>query len=338
MTDRPFVSVVVPAYNAQQTIRHTLQSLVSQSYCGELQIVVVDDGSTDKTPEIVRSFAEVVYLRQSNAGPATARNRGAAESKGEFILFTDSDCVPHRDWVEKIASGFTSNEIAAVCGSYGLANPQSHLACCIHDEIIFRHRRLMSSFPKAFGSYNVGIRRAIFWKVGGFDETYRRASAEDNDLSYKILKTGGRIFFAKEALVDHYHTTRLQKYLSEQFRHGFWRAKLYARHPVMVKGDDYTFWKDMIEVPLALIICLLSLFAMAGALRPAFLILFVILPFGLIEIYFATIICRSIYLKFYFSFVMFLRAFARAFGLSTGISDYLMNKFKNSFQKKPIKP
>lgn len=328
MTDRPFVSVVVPAYNAQQTIRHTIQSLVSQSYSGDLQIIVVDDGSTDKTPEIVRSFGEVLYLRQSNAGPASARNRGAADSKGELILFTDSDCVAHNDWVERIVSGFNSDEIAAVCGSYGLANPESVLASCIHDEIIFRHRRLMSSFPRAFGSYNVGIRRSVFWKVGGFDETYRRASGEDNDLSYKILKTGGRIFFAKEALVDHYHTTRLQKYLAEQFRHGFWRARIYGKHPDMAKGDDYTFWKDMIEVPLAGLTCLISILVLTGLLQPTYLILFIILPFGLLEIYFAIIICRGIYSKFYFSLVMFLRAFARAFGLSTGILNYLIKIIK----------
>lgn len=338
MTDTPFVSVVVPAYNAQPTIRHTIQSLVSQTYPGEYEIIVVDDGSTDRTSEIVRSFSEVKYIRQPNAGPAAARNRGAADSKGEVILFTDSDCAAHKDWIERIVGGFSSDEIAAVCGSYGIANPENILAGCIHDEIIFRHRRIMSCYPQAFGSYNVGIRRSVFWRVGGFDESYRRASGEDNDLSYKILKTGGRIFFAKNALVDHYHTTQLEKYLREQFSHGFWRVRIYWRHPDMVKGDGYTFWKDMVEVPLVGLTCLAVLFSMTGFLRPYYSILFIVLPFWFLEIYFATVICRNIYAKFYFSFVMLLRAFVRSFGLSTGILDHLIKIFKKLSEKKPIKP
>lgn len=333
MTDRPFVSVIVPAYNAQPTIRHTIQSLVAQSYPGEFEIIVVDDGSTDRTPEIVRSFTEVIYIRQSNAGPAAARNRGAADSKGEFVLFTDSDCIAHKDWIEKIIGGFSTGGIAAVCGSYGIANPENILARCIQDEIVFRHRRLMSSYPRAFGSYNVGIRRSVYWRAGGFDESYRRASGEDNDLSYKILKTGGRIFFVKNALVDHYHTTRLEKYLREQFRHGFWRARIYGRHPEMVKGDDYTFWKDMVEVPLVGVTCLVVLFSVAGLLRPLYLILFAVLPFCFLEIYFATVICRSNYEKFYFSFVMLLRAFVRSFGLSTGIFYLPLKIVRNKFKK-----
>lgn len=320
----PRVSVVVPAYNAQRTIAHTIQSLLSQSYSGEIKIIVVDDGSTDNTQKIVRSFSEVDFLRQANSGPAAARNRGAFHSQDDFILFTDSDCIPHRNWVEKIISGFLSQDIGAVCGSYGIANPQKILARCIHDEIMFRHKLRMPVYPRSFGSYNVGIRRSVFREAGGFDESYRRASGEDNDLSYKILKSGQRIFFVKDALVDHYHTASIKKYLHEQFRHGFWRAKMCWDHPNMARGDDYTFWKDIVEVPFVFLVCLILFLVFAKWMPSKFIILYMAASFLLFEFYFANVICKTIYAKFYFSFVMFLRAFVRSFGLSTGILVYLV--------------
>jgi len=326
----PRVSVVVPAYNAQRTIAHTIQSLLSQSYPGEIKIIVVDDGSTDNTQKIVRGFPEADYLRQENSGPAAARNRGAFYSKDDFILFTDSDCIPRKNWVEKIIAGFFSHDIGAVCGSYGIANPQEILARCIHDEIMFRHKTRMPVYPRAFGSYNVGIRRSVFREAGGFDESYRRASGEDNDLSYKILKNGQRIFFVKEALVDHYHTASIKKYLGEQFRHGFWRAKMYWDHPGMARGDDYTFWKDIAEVPFVFLICLVLFFVFAKVIPSNFIFLYIVVPFFLFEFYFANVICRAIYAKLYFSFVMFLRAFVRGFGLSTGILVYIV---KNVLKK-----
>ncbi|HDH51516.1 MAG TPA: glycosyltransferase family 2 protein, partial [Nitrospirae bacterium] len=83
-------SVIVPAYNADRTISKCLSSLTNQSISQDAyEVIVVDDGSTDKTPDIIRQF-QVRYLFQENSGPATARNKGAEEAKGEIILFTDS--------------------------------------------------------------------------------------------------------------------------------------------------------------------------------------------------------------------------------------------------------
>lgn len=320
--DLPHVSVVVPVYNAQQTISHAIQSLLSQSYGGDIEIIVVDDGSTDKTPQVVRSFREVLYVRQENAGPATARNRGAADSKGEFILFTDSDCIPHNNWVEKIVNGFGNENVSAVCGSYGIANPEDILARCIHDEILFRHRFLMSSYPRAFGSYNVGIRRTVFFEVGGFDESYRQASGEDNDLSYKVVKSGQLIYFERKAIVNHYHTTQLFKYFKEQYRHGFWRVKMYQDHPRMMKGDDYTFWKDIVEPPVVLLVLFDLIFF--GIWFPSFFPAIIVPVFFLagINFYYSWRMMKG-FMGLSYAGVMFLRAFARTFGFLSGVFSFL---------------
>ncbi len=330
----PRVSVVIPAYNAQRTIAHTIQALLAQTYSGDVEIIIVDDGSTDRTPQVIQSFREAKYIRQDNAGPAAARNKGAATSKGVFILFTDSDCIPRKNWVETMIQCFVENTIGVVSGSYGIANPQHFLARCIHREILFRHQQLMPHYPKAFGSYNFGIRRHVFFEAGGFDESYRQASGEDNDLSYKVFKKGYRIYFARDALVDHYHTTRINKYLKEQFRHGFWRAKMYGDHPEMARGDDYTFWKDIIEIPLAFLFCGALGFSLFRIWFLKFFILIIAIPFLMLEICFGFKMLHGISVSLYFGFVMFLRSFARGFGLSTGILVFSYQKIVKNQSKK----
>jgi GT2 family glycosyltransferase len=229
---------------------------------------------------------------------------------------------------------FSDENIGVVCGSYGIANQQSLLARCIHREILYRHHFLMPRLPRAFGSYNFCVRRRVFSEVGGFDESYRRASGEDNDLSYKIVKKGYRIYFAREALVDHYHTTGVRKYLKEQFRHGFWRAKMYWDHPDMARGDDYTFWKDALEVPLSIISCAALVLSLAHGWVLKLFIYFILVPFLLLEVGFAFVVLRAICASFYFGFVMFLRSFARTFGLSTGIPVFCYKKFLKKEAKK----
>jgi glycosyltransferase involved in cell wall biosynthesis len=250
----PSISVIIPVYNRAGLIGPVIEALLNQQTPPQLlpspiEIIIVDDGSTDNTGDVVRSYP-VKYIRQENRGPASARNRGFRESKGEIVAFIDSDCIARPGWLEKLLSGFDSPEVGAVAGSYDIANPESLLSRLIHAEIKWRHSRF-SRFIRAFGSYNVAIRREVLEGLGGFDETYRTASGEDNDLSYRLLKAGYKIRFVPQALVAHYHTEKLFKYLKEQFRHAFWRMKLYKDHPEMAKGDDYTVLKDILEMPLA---------------------------------------------------------------------------------------
>ena len=240
------VSVVIPAYNAQQTIGAVVAHILSQTR-GRLQVevVVVDDGSIDETASIAESAGATV-IQQANAGPAAARNRGWKTATGRFICFVDSDCVPTAGWLVNLLDGFTDRQVGAVAGSYDIANDSSWLARWVHQEIIERHSRMPSSI-RAFGSYNVAIPRYVLEATGGFDPSYRRASGEDNALSYRIIKKGYRIAFRPRAKVAHYHPERIWKYLMEQCRHGFWRAKLYKGHPDMIRGDDYTRLRDRLE-------------------------------------------------------------------------------------------
>jgi GT2 family glycosyltransferase len=250
----PTVSIVIAAYNAARTLPPLLRACADQDFPHPLEVVVVDDGSTDDTRRLAAE-AGVRVITQANRGPAAARNRGWREARAAVILFTDADCVPHRDWARLLA-GAIDDRGPVAGGSYGIANPGNLLAETIHAEIRWRHSRLPDEVEYV-GSFNLGATRQALESVGGFDEAYPAASGEDNDLSYRLRKAGHRIRFVPAALVDHHHATSLARYLREQSRHGTFRVMLYAAHPEQLRGDGYAGPLDFASPPLAL----LSLFA-----------------------------------------------------------------------------
>ena len=322
--DKPAISVVVPAYNCQKTIASCINAILKQSLPPQ-EVIVVDDGSQDQSARLIQDFKNVKYVYQPNAGPAAARNTGAFLASGDVVFFTDSDCVPDENWLARAIEGFVEKDVVAVAGSYGIVNQKSLLARVIHQEILFRHHQLMPKFPKAFGSYNVGIKKNVFKEVRGFSTAYRFASGEDNDLSYKIIQSGGKILFNSASLVNHFHTEKPGRYLKEQFRHGFWRAKLYFDHAHMMKGDDYTFWKDIIEVPLVLVFIFstvaaifMPIFIIGSWVSGGFLIV--------LQIFFSLLILKKNNEQIFGAGIFFLRSFARTSGFSTGLITFFLRK------------
>jgi len=235
------ISVVIPAYNASSTIKKCLDAVVSQDFKDTYEIVMVDDGSKDNTAEIVKKYKKVKYIFQKNAGPATARNKGWENSNGDIIVFTDSDCVPEKDWLSEMVKPFEKEKsIGAVGGAYGKTiNNESKLATLIGEEIKFRYKNI-GNYTDAHGSYSLAVRKEILEKVNGFNESYPVATAEDWDLCYKITKLGYKIYFNKKAKTGHHHPSNLKKYLKTQFRHGFYRMKLYKDHKDKASGDKYS--------------------------------------------------------------------------------------------------
>ncbi len=255
------ISIVIPAFNAEKTLPACLEACLSQTH-PETEIIVVDDGSSDRTAALAGEYPEIKLFRQSNAGPAAARNHGAKMARGDIVAFTDSDCVPRRDWLEKLLAGFDDN-VAGVGGSYDIQNPQCLLARLVQAEIEARHAQMTES-ADFLGSFNVAYRRCAFESVNGFDESFRQASGEDNDLAYRLHDAGWRLYFCPTAVVGHWHPTHLPGYLRTQTRHGFWRAKLYSMHPARTKGDCYAGWPDLLAPPLALATLALAIPALLG--------------------------------------------------------------------------
>jgi glycosyltransferase involved in cell wall biosynthesis len=324
----PKVSIVIPGYNCAKTISQTLEACLKQDFSKEnLEIIFVDDGSTDNTADIVHKFP-VKYIRQENSGPARARNRGWREASGEIILFTDADCRPEKDWIFSLIKNFEDSGIAAAGGSYGISNPQNFLARCIHTEIIWRHKK-MPREVQALGSYNLAIPRRILQELNGFDENYLTSSGEDNDLCYRLMKKGYKLIFVPEALVCHHHPDKLFPYLKHQFRHGYWRMKLYRDHPKMMRGDDYSGLLDFLS-PLIAIYAII-IFPLGGIdyINKAKFLLLVILIFieaiKTLRIFSGRIGIRH----FYLLGMLLLRDFWRGSGMFLGIIRFfILDTFK----------
>ena len=122
------VSVVVPAYNAGRTIDACLKGLLTQSVPPEgYEVIVVDDGSSDETREIVGKYG-VRLIEQPRKGPAAARNRGVMEAKGQIVLFTDADCEPTENWIAEMVRPFDDPEVVGVKGVYLTNRVASFLA------------------------------------------------------------------------------------------------------------------------------------------------------------------------------------------------------------------
>lgn len=120
--DPPLVSVVVPTCNRREVLQRCVEALARQTH-PDYEVIVVDDCSTDDTPEFLRRFAadhpdlNIRCLRnEAHAGANPSRNRGIREAKGEFVAFEDSDCIAEADWLDRLVDGFTSDRVAAVVG------------------------------------------------------------------------------------------------------------------------------------------------------------------------------------------------------------------------------
>lgn len=239
------VSIVIPAYNAEKTLARTLEACRAQSL--PCEVVVADDGSTDSTPAVAGRFG-VKYLRQENRGAAAARNLGWRAASGRYVLFTDSDCVPDRDWARALVR-LLDEGAGAAGGTYTLANPESLTASCIHYEIQYRHARLPREV-RYLGSFSLGVPREVLESLGGFDESFRIACGEDSDLTYRISGSGRRLLFTREARTGHFFPENARRFLVQQFWRGYWIMKLAAKHPGRLGNDDYSGIRDAVQPPL----------------------------------------------------------------------------------------
>ncbi|MBU1852497.1 MAG: glycosyltransferase [Candidatus Omnitrophica bacterium] len=280
---KPHVSIIIPTYNSASTLGQTIEACLAQDYPKDkLDIIVVDDGSTDNTKDIISQYS-VTYICQENKGPAAARNIGWRKAKGDVVFFTDADCMPARDCLALITDVIFKKDIAVVAGTYGIKNEKSIVAKSIHEEIIFRHRR-MPSYINSFGTYNVLIKKGILEELDGFNENYLSSSAEDSELSYRIIAKGYKIYFEKRAKVLHFHEESLCRYLKQQFRRAFWITELLKNHSVSVLKDYYAHWKDFIEVPLAVLIIISAFFlrdSILIVLASTYLLIQAFVPFSI---------------------------------------------------------
>lgn len=201
---------------------------------------MVDDGSTDDTTAVVRRYPSVHLCTQPNAGPANARNRGAAEAQGDIVLFTDDDCVPTPDWVEAMLEPFSDPEVVGAKGAYR-TRQRSLTARFVQIEYEDRYRR-MSLFPYIdfVDTYSAAFRHEYFLAIGGYDTSFPLACAEDAELSYRMSARGWKMKFVPQAIVYHTHPDTMARYLKKKYKFAFWRVLAVRKNPAKAVKDSHT--------------------------------------------------------------------------------------------------
>jgi GT2 family glycosyltransferase len=215
---------------------------------------------------VVKRYSGVRLISQANAGPAAARNRGAIESKGAIILFTDDDCVPMTDWLDAMLAPFEDPEVVGAKGVYR-THQKRLVARFVQIEYEDKYRLMADPSSIDFiDTYSAAFRRDRFLEMTGYDTSFPVACAEDVELSYRMSARGWKMKFAPAAIVYHTHPDRLIQYLKKKYKFAFWRVLAVRKNPSKGLKDSHT--PQMMKLQLLFAPALLLALAFDLAVRP----------------------------------------------------------------------
>ncbi len=219
---RPAVSVIVPAYNEEASIKATVLSLVNSRYGGEIEVIVVDDGSTDGTAAVVEGLGlpEVRLIRKPNGGKPTALNTGMRHAEHGVLVLVDGDTVFQPDTLGRLVAPLAKRNVGAVSGNTKVANRKGLLGRWQHVEYVmgfnldrrmFDVLKCMPTVPGAIGAF----RRKAIEEVGGLkDDTL----AEDTDLTMALCRAGWRVVYEETAVAWTEAPSTLKQYWRQRYR------------------------------------------------------------------------------------------------------------------------
>lgn len=231
-----YFSIVIPLYNRPEELDELLASLCEQSY-KEFEVIVVEDGSTQKGDHIVERYRDrlaITYLEKDNSGPGLSRNAGAAKASGDYLIFFDSDCIIPRHYVAEV-SAFLEKEPVDAYGGPDAALPtfttvQKAINYAMTSFLttggIRGGKRSMEKFhPRSF---NLGVSREAFNRLGGYG-TMR--FGEDIDFSLRLMKAGFSTALIPGAYVYHKRRSTFRQFFKQVYNSGIARINLHLLHP-----------------------------------------------------------------------------------------------------------
>ena len=233
----PPLAVVVPAYNAADTITGCVAALRGQRYDGPFEIIVVDDGSTDATAALARAAGATV-ITTSHGRASAARNAGLRAAQGDIVCFTDADCAPYSNWLHEVSTPLADPLVVGCKGTYA-TRQRALVARFVQLEYEDKYDRLRPQTTIDFiDTYSCAYRRAVLLANGGFDE--RIQFVEDQELSFRLAAQGCRMVFQETAVVEHRHSATWRAYLRKKANIGYWKMQIVRRHPDRALRDSHT--------------------------------------------------------------------------------------------------
>lgn len=212
-------SIVIPCFNEAEHIERCLSSITSQNFPrDQFEIIVVDNGSTDRSSEISRASADKV-IERPGVKVGAVRNIGASEAKGENLVFIDADCTLDKDWLKRAFGLLTSQRMSVFGGGCSLPPGAKWI-----EKFWLLEGVDGNTLPKDLIGCSIAIPRDVFISVGGFDESM--SSGEDSELSNR-LKTGGyEVTLTRDLNVVHWGNAKSQLFF---FQRQVWHAELYKK-------------------------------------------------------------------------------------------------------------
>ena len=244
----PKVSVVVACYNGARTLKLCLEALARLRY-PDYEVILVDDGSSDATPQIAAQFPAVRCLRQPHQGLAVARNTGIAAATGQIIAFTDSDCRPDEDWLHYLVSDLLRSNFAGIGGHNLLPADDSAVAGAVMVSPGGpAHVMLTDRVAEHIPGCNMAFWKWALLEVGCFDPVFEQAG-DDVDLCWRLQQRGYQLGFSPAGFVWHYRRSTVGAYLKQQRGYGAAEALLERKHPEYFNPLGGSIWRGRIYTP-----------------------------------------------------------------------------------------
>ncbi len=256
----PQMSVIVPAYNAGETLVHCIKAVRGQKGVRkeDIEIIVVDDDSDDKSANAVAGLADRVIRLEENQGAAAARNRGAREASGELLVFVDADVLPAPQALPIFCRAFHEDpSLRAAVGGYTELPALPGLVNKYHNAFTRYHHDLSPKDIDWFWGALGAVKKEAFHEVGGFDERYRAASAEDMELGKALYSAGCRIAYLPAVKGAHAHDFSLSGMLKNDYKKAVLGTKLRLKGRLPARAPGFAGKRNIATSALAVLLAAL---------------------------------------------------------------------------------
>jgi glycosyltransferase involved in cell wall biosynthesis len=227
-TKKPLVSVIIPNYNSKKTINQCLASVLS-ALPADKEVIVVDDVSTDESPEIISKYPVRLFRLEKNSGPAQARDFGVKKSNGSYLVFIDSDVIIQKDTIVELVKVIKDKQAGGVLG---LSTPLSK--DLVSFSFVARSLGVSSVSDKkirevdSVGAGLTAYPRKVFEELQGYDEEFR--VGEDLEFNIRLKKAGYKQFLVPSATAYHDHPSTIEGVARKWFQYGYWLFRVQLKH------------------------------------------------------------------------------------------------------------
>ncbi|MFC1893546.1 glycosyltransferase [Chloroflexota bacterium] len=251
--DTQDISIIIPAYNAEKTISDCITAVFNLQHNGNIEVLVVNDGSSDRTGEIASSFPNIKVINVPNGGAARATNIGINNTRYDIVVSLDADTILEPDWLKQILPQFSDSAVAVV-GGYAYTGNKSLIGRVMGYDVELRMDAIDGETDHLY-TMNTAYRREVFSNIGFFNENLR--SAYDSDISRRIKAAGYRIRLSREAKCTHFWRDDFKGYMKQQYNYAYYW--LYLARKFGYSHNQVTSICMVLNVPLTLFLLLASI-------------------------------------------------------------------------------